>query len=324
MRIELIPPPWAVRLLSDLTDWQKLPVPVQDLAPFEIPDDAYFEYAYEDAEGTRRPDPVNPNPRLNPWWDFACNLPGPDYRPDPDVVVDGIKPRGRVLRMTVESKILNQTRHLLVYSPAGLADAELPLILFNDGKAYYGWGRTPQVMDRLLERDEIVPAHLVFVPPSERTKEYAFNPAYRRFLTEELLPAVENRVACNGRRTLWGASLGGLLGAMLAFERPDLFEGVVTQSAAFLFSPDMEFGNPFAGNESFLKDLAGGDPLRLWWHLDCGSLEWLKGSNDRVAAALKEAGADLTYTVRPAGHNWVNWRNGLADGLRRALPAQGT
>ena len=232
MLIDLTPPAWAARLQSDLTDWQRSPLPVDRLTPFEIPDDAYFEYAWEDAAGERRPDPGNPNPRLNPWWEFACHFTGPEYHPDPDVVAEGVRPRGRVLRMSVESRILDQTRHLLVYTPAGMAEAELPLVLFNDGKAYYGWGRTPQVLDRLLEQGEIAPAHLVFVPPSERTKEYAFNPAYRRFLVEDLLPAVEERVTCDGRRTVWGASLGGLMGAMLALERPDLFGAVVTQSAA--------------------------------------------------------------------------------------------
>jgi len=323
MRIELTPPSWARYLQSDLTYWQKAPIPVDQLTPFEIPDAAYFEYAYTDADGVRRPDPDNTNSRLNPWWEFACHLTGPDYRPDPLVVPEGVKPQGRVLRMSVDSKVLGQTRRLIIYSPAGKAEEELPLILFNDGKAYYGWGRTPQVLDRLLERCEVAPAHLVFVPPSERTKEYAFNPAYREFLTEELLPVVEGRIGCDGRRTIWGASLGGLLGAMLGLERPDLFGTVVTQSGAYLFSPDMEYGNPFDGNESFLKDLKSRDPRRLRWHLDCGSLEWLLGSNERVAAALADAGADVTFDVRQAGHNWVNWRNGLAEGLRRALPVGG-
>jgi enterochelin esterase family protein len=223
--------------------------------------------------------------------------------------------------MRIESEVLGRGRHLLVYSPAGLAEATLPLVLFNDGKAYFGWGRAPQVMDRLLARGEIEPAHLVFVPPGERTKEYAFNPDYRAFLTDELLPAVEARIRCDGRRTVWGASLGGLLGATLALERPDLFGCAVTQSGAYLFSPDMDLGNPFAGNESFREDLRRGEPRRVRWHLDCGTLEWLLASNERVAAALREAGADATFTVRNAGHNWINWRNGLADGFRRALPA---
>ena len=55
MRVDFNPPSWATHLLSDLTDWQRDPLPVVEVAPFEIPDDAYFEYAWQDAAGERRP-----------------------------------------------------------------------------------------------------------------------------------------------------------------------------------------------------------------------------------------------------------------------------
>jgi len=319
MRIDLTPPRWATHLQSDLTDWQRARVQIEKLIPFDIPDDAYFEYAYTDAEGVRRPDPHNENPRLNPWWEFASNISGPDYRPDPWVVPTGVRPRGRVLRMRIESKILNQERHILVYSPAGRSEEDLPLVLFLDGKAFFGWGRVPQVLDRLLEAGEIEPAHLIFVPPRQRTEEYAFNPDFREHLRQELLPAVEARVRCDGRRTAWGASLGGLLSAQLAWEWPDLFQKVVTQSGAFLFSPDMDRSNPFVGGESLLAQVLAEDLPPLEWHLDCGTLEWFLGSNQRLAKALVEKGSVARLVTRNAGHNWVNWRNGLAAGLRFAL-----
>ncbi len=321
MRVDLQPPAWATHLLSDLTDWQRAPLPAADVAPFDLPDDAYFEYAWLDAAGERRADPANDNPRRNPWWPYACNITGPLYAPDPDgaAAENAGRPRGRVLRMSVASDLLNQNRHLLVYTPAGHGDDELPVLLFQDGKAYFGWGCVPQICDRLLERGEIAPAHLVFVPPSERTREYAFNPVYRRFLRDELLPAVEDRVRCDGRRTAWGASLGGLLSATLAWENADLFQKVVAQSGAFLFSPDMEPGNPFSGAESMRRQVLEEEPRDLAWRLDCGTLEWLVDSNRRLAAALGERGMAASFAARNAGHNWVNWRDGVADGLRFAL-----
>ncbi|MFO7608646.1 MAG: hypothetical protein R6X35_05535, partial [Candidatus Krumholzibacteriia bacterium] len=145
MRVELAAPGFATHLLSDLTDWQRRPLPVAELEPFDLPDDAYFEYAWQDAAGERHPDPANPNPRLNPWWEYASNLAGPAWRPDPDADPGDARPRGRVLKLEVDSRILGQRRRLLVYSPPGLADAELPLVLFQDGKAYFGWGKAPQV-----------------------------------------------------------------------------------------------------------------------------------------------------------------------------------
>jgi enterochelin esterase-like enzyme len=319
MRVELTPPPWAVRLWSDLTDWRKAPIPVADLQPFDIPDDAYFEYAWEDGDGEKRPDPENPNPLLNPWWKFASHLTGPDYAPDPWVVGEGVRPRGRVLRMRVPSDHFDTARQVLVYSPAGETGSRLPAVWFQDGKAYFGWGRVAQVLDRLLAAGEVAPAHLVFVTPNQRTREYAFNPAYLAHLVDEVRPAVEARIACDGRRIAWGASLGGLCSALLAWEHPELFGQVVSQSGAFLFSPDMDFEFPFEGNETFRRRVEVEPARPLRWHLDCGTLEWLAGSNARLAAALRASGADVTATTRSAGHNWINWRNGLADGLRFAL-----
>lgn len=325
MRVELNPPEWATHLLSDLTDWKKDPVPVASLGVLELPDDAYFEYAWKDAAGELRPDPDNPSPRLNPWWEFASNITGPLFRPDPEAAVGEARPRGRLLRMKLESSILRQSRSVLVYSPAGMAGAKLPHILFQDGKAYYGWGKAPQILDRLLAAGTIEPAHLVFVPPTSRTSEYAFNPAYRNFLVAEVLPFVENRAPCDGRRIAWGASLGGLLSAQLAWEHPDLFQAVVTQSGAYLFSPDMDLGNPFSGNESFLAEVSRAESLRqparrsIRWHLACGTLEWLLPSNRRLADKLAELGVDSVFETRSAGHNWINWRNGIPSALRFIL-----
>ncbi len=244
----------------------------------------------------------------------------PRWRPDPDADPGDARPRGRLLKLEVASRLLGQKRRLLVYSPPGLADAELPLVLFQDGKAYLGWGRTPQIYDRLQARGEVAAAHLVFVPPVERTPEYFFNPTYRRFLVEEALPAAEERARCDGRRVAWGASLGGLLSAQLAWEHRDLFQTVVAQSGAFLFSPETRERDPFSGDEAFLGRVRAGDPRPLRWHLDCGTLEWLIHSNRRLAAALEAAGADVAFVTRNAGHNWINWRNGLPGALRRALP----
>lgn len=319
MRVELKAPAWATHILSDRTDWTRQPTPVSEMQTFDLPDDAYFEYAFVDNEGEKKPDPANSNPILNPWWNFASNLSGPDYRPDAMALVAGKAPLGQVLRLRVESKVLGQTRHLLVYSPAGMARTPLPHILFQDGKAYFGWGRMPQVLDSMLAAERIGPAHLVFVPPVQRTAEYAFNPQYHDFLLQEVLPLVEDRVPCDGRRVAWGASLGGLLSAQLAWSRTDLFQKVVTQSGAYLFSEDMDLKNPFQGNESFVKQVLSEGARPLSWHLDCGTLEWLLDSNRHLLAALREKGMPANLLERNAGHNWVNWRNGLAAGLEFAL-----
>ena len=319
MRINLTAPNWATHLLSDRTDWKKAPMPVAEMDSFDLPDDAYFEYAYVDAQGEKRPDPENPNPVLNPWWTFASNLSGPAYRPDAMAQISGIAPAGQVLRLNLDSKILGENRRFLVYSPPGMARAALPHIIFQDGRAYFGWGKVPQVLDAMMAAGRVGPAHLIFVPPKQRTVEYAFNPHYHRFLLDELMPYVETRVPCNGQRTAWGASLGGLFSAQLAWGSSDRFQKVVSQSGAFLFSEDMDLKNPFAGNEAFLQQVQSDPAKGLSWYLECGTLEWLLDSNRSLLQALQLKGMPAILRERNAGHNWVNWRNGLASGLEFAL-----
>ncbi len=319
MHIELSPPAWATHLLSDLTDWQRQPVPAAEMAPFDLPDSTYFEYAYLDADGERRGDPDNHGPRLNPLWKYACNLSGPAYRPGLYARLDPVRPAGTVTRCKIDTLDFAQRRYLL-YTPAGCEREKLPLILFQDGKAYFGWGMVPQVLDRLLADGRIEPAHLVFVPPVNRTLEYAFNEKYLQFLARELLPDVEQRVKCDGRRIAWGASLGGLLSANLAWRYRDLFQTVVTQSGTFNFTPQMDHANPFVGANWFAQQVAAGErshPLR--WYLTCGTMEWLLASNENLAACLIDQGYQAELVTRTAGHNWVNWGDTLAAALEFAL-----
>ena len=315
MRVDLKPPAWATHLLSDLTDWQRCPVPVAEIEPSELPDDVYFEYAYLDHDGNRREDPDNPNPRLNPYWKYACNLAGADYRPGRFARLGPGRPAGTVRRRDVASSGFGR-RHYLIYSPAGYANTTLPLILFQDGKAYFGWGKAPRVLDHLLAADLVSAAHLVFVPPVARTREYAFNDSYLEFLVEELLPDAERQVPCDGRRAAWGASLGGLLSANLAWRYPELFQTVVAQSGAFNFDPRQDPDDPFGGASWFVEHVAtSGRQRPLRWYLTCGTLEWLIDSNRRLAEVLRDQGYDVALHERHAGHNWVNWNDGFSAAL---------
>ena len=323
MDIRLVPPAWATHLISDLDDWQRAPRPVAAVAPFAVPDDAYFEYAWLDASGTPRPDPASASPPNNPWWPYARYLAGPRYRPDRwwADLPPKTAPRGEVRRLRIDSAQLGQQRHVILYSPAGYADQPLPHVWFQDGKAYFGWGRAPQVLDGLLAAGQCAPAHLVFVPPVDRTREYHFHEPYRRFLLEEALPAVERRAPCDGQRTAWGASMGGLCSAELGWQHPLHFQTVVTQSGAFLFYPGQPVREGPYGGRAWWAERVRTEAWRpLRWLVQTGTLEWLHGANRELAAALETRGLGVRYQERVSGHNWTTWRDGLADGFRFALP----
>ena len=104
--------------------------------------------------------------------------------------------------------------------------------------ALYRYAKLHLVLETLLRDALVRPAHLVFLEPINRTQEYGFNEAYRKFVLGEALPEVERTVPVTDERIALGASLGGLVSVLLALDAPELFRTVVTFSGAFLGTPD--------------------------------------------------------------------------------------
>ena len=162
------------------------------------------------------------------------------------------------------------------------------------------------------------PAHLVFLEPTNRTAEYGFNEAYRKFVLEEALPEVEKTVPVTDERIALGASLGGLVSVLLALDAPELFRTVVTFSGAFLGAPDDK--NFYSSKTSWVLDeLERRDRLPLRFYTEVGTLEWLTEVNRDVAQVLGDKGYEHRYAERSAGHNWTSWKNGFRGALTFAL-----
>lgn len=323
MKVQLEPPTWATELLSDLTDMDRNPLPLADGsgAPieYELPDDAYLEYAFRDQAGRIVGDPANPEKAASPWFPDASAVRGPSYRAGEFTDLDPARAAGATDRLRLNSDHLpGEVRRVTVYTPAGYEGKELPLVIAQDGVAFYRLARLHLVAEALADRGEVRPARFAFVEPHDRRVEYGFSDAYRRFLTDELLPELEGRFAPTGERVWLGASLGGLVSANVALDRPHLVSAVISFSGAFLGTPaEREF---YHTDESWLlEQLKSGAQPPPRWYLEVGTLEWLTDVNLRVADALRSAGAEHELTVRNAGHNWTNWRNGMASALRYVL-----
>jgi enterochelin esterase family protein len=318
MKLEIAVPSWARFIVSDFSDMERNPQPAESSVwTFELPDDAYVEYGFLDADGSLQPDPNNPVRAENPWYPNASAIVAPQYKPD-KYANPSTKAEGPVLRPRVESSYLKQTRRMITYTPKGFEHQPLPVIYVQDGIAYYRIAKLAEVLEQLLHESLIRPAHLVFIEPIDRFAEYRFNPAYRHFITDELLPNIDKELQTTSERMVMGASLGGLVSASLALEHPDLFQTIIAQSGAFLGSP----GEPdfYRGKSSWvLATLQQRERLPLRWYTETGTIEWLRDINRQVNEVLLEKNYEHTYAERNAGHNWVNWRNGLSAALRFAL-----
>ncbi len=327
-------PNGAVALIGDFTDGTDRPIKLEagQSVTLEFARSAYIEYAFLDAKGAPFADPDNPVKAQNPWYAYFRAVTMPRYRPHElrEALPDA--PKGNVERLEWDGKIFPGKRRAYVYTPPGVdPSVEYPVFFVQDGVAYYRTGKLNAVADNLLHLNRIRPAILVFLEPGDRTLEYFLNDAYLEFLIAEAVPQVESRYSISSdisKRGLWGASLGGLASLYAAFRRPDAFGNVVTQSGAFQGQPGIAYQRVPAEharedgettNEWLLEQITSSEQRNLRISQDCGQLEWLLGANRRVAAALWDKGYAHQYVERASGHNWVTWRDGLADHLEFML-----
>lgn len=318
-------PEGAVALIGDFTDWREKPIPLRPGERFsvELPREAFLEYAFLDQNGKGLADLENPLKTVNPWHAYPRGVVTPGYRPSPWLEPSPNVGEGRLERLAWESRYYpGQTRRALAYTPPGFdRHTTYPVVYVQDGVAYARTGRLGSVLNNLMAAGEAKPAILVFLEPRDRASEYHLSDIYLQWLTAEVTPMIEARFRVTpGRegRFLWGASLGGLAALFAAWRRPDLFGGVVAQSAALIARP----GDTLVrGVEEWLADRWAQKPApNVRVHLQCGSLEWLVAANRRFAGALFDTGTRHEYRERPGGHNWITWRDGMADGLRFLLP----
>lgn len=330
MKVALKAPPWAQKLISDLTDMDRDPRPVTpgEVVEYELPDDAYFEYGFIDTDGKVRPDPANERRAKSVWYGEVSYLTGPDHDPDELAQPPEELARGDVDRLRIESALMaGQTRRVTVYTPAGVGkDTPTPLAIVQDGVAMMRIGSLHLLLEALIERGDVVPARLAFIEPIDRMSEYAFDESYLRFVEEELEDELGGRYDLTARRVWIGASLGALASAQLALRRaerePELASGdaVLALSGAFLGTPDSF--DAYRSTKSWLLERIrdGSTPLPATWHLHVGTLEWLHDVNRLVHEALAaRRNVNATYSESAAGHNWPNWQNALPDAMRRVL-----
>ena len=240
-------------------------------------------------------------------------------------------PEGKVVSHKFKSNLLDNERTLWIYTPYGYDNSETKygiLILF-DGSSYITWVPTSTILDNLIAEDLIPPMIAVFVNhPTQalRNQELSCSEAFTQFLVEELVPWIRNthRVSENPALTIIGGSSNGGLGATYAaFRHPEIFGNVLSQSGAFMYNPPEE-NEP----EWLIRQIKASPLLPIHFHLDCGLMEISRAetntpsileSNRHLRDVLLEKGYKVHYQEFNGGHEYINWRGQIADGLLALL-----
>ncbi len=258
-----------------------------------------------------------------------------DYQLGPDSKRQEGVPEGKVMKHHWTSRRLAGTeREYWVYVPAQYkADEPACVMVFQDGGSYVDVEksfRVPIVFDNLIHKGEmpvtigifinpgVVPAAMPDAKPRQnRSFEYdSLSPLYATFLEREILPEVAKSYSLTDKpqeRAICGISSGGICAWTVAWERPDLFQKVLSHVGSFT---NIRGGHVYPA----LIRKTERKPIRVFLQDGSGDLDNAHGnwplSNQQMAAALKFAGYDYRFEYGDGGHNGKHGGAILPDSLR--------
>jgi enterochelin esterase family protein len=210
---------------------------------------------------------------------------------------------------------LGNSRTIRVYTPPGYGSPidSFGIMVFHDGLEYVSLGSAVNVIDYLIDEGTIQPIIAVFVPPVNRTEEYAgsLQDEFTSFIVGELMPWVDARYTTRldpaWRGTL-GASNGGNIALWLAMTHPEVFGRVAAHSSNIQQSISDGFGN--------------GPLLNLELYMDLGTYDIpiLITLVRNFIPILEARGYTHIYHEFHEGHSWGNWRQHIRDALGMFFP----
>jgi enterochelin esterase family protein len=224
-----------------------------------------------------------------------------------------------------------QGRSGSVYVPAGYnGTSPIAFMLCHDGTSLSGSERLPIVVDNLVFQKKIPPMVLIFVPPSDRSREYdTVNDNFTKFLTTNALPPVE---ALNIKLTTdpefsgtCGHSSGGILAFTMAWFEPERYRRVLSFSGSFtsLVNPGGDLYDMLVRTTMPLK------PVRTAMTAGTNDLlapRWTQ-ANEKMSAALIAAGYHNRFILISGGtHDQASslpWVAELMTWLWRGVPITG-
>jgi len=295
----------------------------------ELPERSRVEYKIDRVVGEHHEwlmDPLNPRIARDPFGaNSVCHGEGyeaPGWaQPDPEA-----RP-GRIVEPDLALGSIGNGSRVRVYLPARFREhRRYPLLIVHDGQDYVRYASLKTVLDNLTHRLEIPPMVVALIDSPRRLETYAADDSHARFLTEELVPAMERHYPLLRRpesRGLMGASFGGVAALHAAWRNPGVYGRLLLQSGSFAFSDIGEHrrGPLFDSVASFVNELRenpGRPSSRVF--LSCGTYESLIYENRSMFPLLQSTGMDVRFVEARDGHNWENWRDRLREGLSWLFP----
>ena len=279
--------------------------------------DARLDYKYVINGSTWILDPLNPSTCMGGFGPNS-ELSMPQYIQPPEIEYYPEIPHGTLEDTVFYSQNLGNSRTVKVYLPPdyGFGSDEYPYIVFHDGLEYISLAYAVNTLDYCIYHEYIVPIIAVFVPPVNRTEEYAGNlqDEFTAFIIEELVPYIDSAyrtLTTPSNRAMLGPSYGGNITFHIGMTHPDVF-GLLAPQSSYV-------------QQGIIDSLESGQFLNLDFYIDAGTYELmiLNPLEQTVVPLLENRGYPYQFNVYHEGHSWGNWRAHVDNALIRFFPGPG-
>lgn len=153
-------------------------------------------------------------------------------------------------KITIDSKILNEERTMLVYLPDGYEKSETnyPVMYVLDGKWHFH--HATGIVQFLSSRGVMPPTIVVAIANVDRNRDFTPTTIEKKantggadkfmsFITDELMPQVNKDYRTNPFEILVGHSLGGTFATYALLNNPEVFDAYIAISPYLMFDDNM-------------------------------------------------------------------------------------
>lgn len=319
---------WVFGLPSQV-EFRRIPGTDAFWLPLDLPRRARVEYKLEivrEGKGSWIQDPRNPRRAYDPFGSNSV-CPASSYEdPEWTRLAPGAR-QGEMRHGSLLSRVWGDRRHFQVYVPYGARPGKrYPVLVMHDGSDFLRFAGMKTILDNLIHRHEVAPLLVCFTDGVRRNEEYAANPKQADYLVKELLPHLRHHYpVLEGAEFhgLGGASFGAVSSLYTATRHPEVFGRLLLQSGSFAFT---DIGEHMRGSlwdpiVNFVNNFRDAPPeLDAQIYQSCGTFESLIYYNRSLVPVFSRCAKDARFTEAPDGHNWINWRDRLREGLTWLFP----
>ena len=319
--ITFVGEPTSVSIAGDANNWSPIAEPLTRLEGttfwwrrLEYESDARLDYKLVLNGVTWILDPANKRTSVGGFGPNS-ELRMPGYVDHPEIYEQPGIPRGTLVDTTVYSDGLGNERRIVLYLPPEYDRNRdsVGLIVVHDGIEFITLAGMPVILDNLIAAGSIPPVIAVFIPPVDRSAEYAGARMhdFGAFVSDEIVPGLAARYRIKddpAMRVVMGASNGGNISLFMAMRYPGLFRNVAAFSSNVVEDISARFGRP--------------PSLPLSIYLDIGryDIPVLLPKVRSLVSELSDRGYSFKYNEFPEGHSWTNWKTHIDDALLFLLP----